>query len=141
MMTLFMGIATMSIAQGGVTTEIVSYAIKTEIFFFVFAFLMETIVIENVVMRFARNLISPKDSKNAKIIVFSTFTVIFMSAFMVMFGGVFLNGFSMAAIEMFKSDWPLYFMIALAWQWIVAGPVGRKLLNAIFSKSREAQMA
>lgn len=66
----------------------------------------------------------------------STFTVIFMSAFMVLFGGMFLNGLSISAIDMFRADWPLFFVIALAGQWIVAGPVGRRLLGLIFKKSR-----
>lgn len=135
LMTLFMGITTMSINQGGVTWSIISHAIKTEIFFFVFAFAMEVLFIENVVMRFVKKLISEDDSKNAKIICMSTFTVIFMSAFMTMFGGLYVNGFRREAVMMFKSDWTFNFVLALLWQWVVAGPVGRKLLSIIFNHS------
>jgi len=66
----------------------------------------------------------------------ATFTVVFMSAYMVLFGAMFLNGFSISAVDMFRTDWPLFFVIALAWQWIVAGPVGRRLLGLKFKSSR-----
>lgn len=139
-MTLFMGIANMSIAEGGVSSKIVICAIETEIFFFVFAFIMESLFVGKVVTKFIFSLINFKDSANAKIICMSTFTVLCMSAFMTLFGVIFLNGFHKQVFLIFMSDWPRNFVIALFFQWVIAGPLGRRLLDVIFKRKKKQEI-
>ncbi len=76
-MTIFIGITILSIGQGGITWGIVLYALQTEILFFMFAFIMETLVIENIVCRFIRRqILTEMDGTNTKIMCILTGTVI-----------------------------------------------------------------
>lgn len=93
--------------------------------FWVFAMLVEGLLVGRMAEALTAKFTQPTDSFNTKILFRIVFTVFGMSIIMTLIGDLYMNGFDTAIFERFLASWPRNLVIVFVAECLIIQPIAR----------------
>lgn len=122
---LLMAPLNIGLSFGKFDGEVLLMILKMVPLFWVLAMIIEPVFIGRIAEKLVTVFTNPTDSFNAKILYRILFTVLGMSFIMTLIGEIIGNGFSVATITNFLTNWPRNFLIVLVAESLVIQPIAR----------------